>query len=307
MATKNAINSNIPIEVSKGGTANVNLTDHGVLVGSGTGAITPIAVGATGTLLVGAVGADPAFSTSAIGDFTFTSSTASQTRILTVTNTDDTGAATSAARLDITVGGANVADPQIKYTVTGQTTFSTGIDNSDSDKFKISASSGLGTTDVLISTTAGEITMPLQPSFLAVNTAGNANVTGDSTVYTLTFPSEIYDQNSDFDGTSTFTAPVTGCYFFSWGITLDDLAAGMWGNARLVASNRTMFTPNDIGAGTIKTPTDQLQFWSSSYVDMDAADTATIGIQIVAGGLVVDIVGGATSDPVTFFSGSLVC
>lgn len=61
MATINAINSNIPIEVTKGGTGAVTLTDHGVLVGSGTAAIDALAVGATGTVLQGTTGADPDF------------------------------------------------------------------------------------------------------------------------------------------------------------------------------------------------------------------------------------------------------
>jgi len=44
-----------------GGTGAASLTDHGVLVGSGTAAVDALAVGATGTVLRGATGADPAF------------------------------------------------------------------------------------------------------------------------------------------------------------------------------------------------------------------------------------------------------
>lgn len=49
--------------VPQGGTGASTLTDHGVLVGSGTGAITPLSVGTNGQLLVGSTGADPAFAT----------------------------------------------------------------------------------------------------------------------------------------------------------------------------------------------------------------------------------------------------
>jgi len=49
------------LTVADGGTGASSLTDHGVLVGSGTGAITPLAVGTTGQVLVGATGADPAW------------------------------------------------------------------------------------------------------------------------------------------------------------------------------------------------------------------------------------------------------
>ena len=63
MATNNRINSDIPIEITKGGTQATALTDHSVLVGSGTTAITPLTVGTDGQLLLGASAADPAFST----------------------------------------------------------------------------------------------------------------------------------------------------------------------------------------------------------------------------------------------------
>ncbi len=46
--------------VAKGGTGATSLTDHGVLLGSGAGAVTPAAAMTNGQLLVGATGADPA-------------------------------------------------------------------------------------------------------------------------------------------------------------------------------------------------------------------------------------------------------
>lgn len=51
----------VPVTVANGGTGQTSLTDHGVLVGSGTSAIDALAVGATGTVLAGSTGADPAF------------------------------------------------------------------------------------------------------------------------------------------------------------------------------------------------------------------------------------------------------
>lgn len=47
--------------VANGGTGRTTLTNHGVLVGAGATAITQLAVGATGTVLQGSTGADPAF------------------------------------------------------------------------------------------------------------------------------------------------------------------------------------------------------------------------------------------------------
>lgn len=59
--TNNAIDSNIPIEITKGGTGRSSLTAHSVLVGNGTSGITQLAVGATNTILNGNTGADPSF------------------------------------------------------------------------------------------------------------------------------------------------------------------------------------------------------------------------------------------------------
>ena len=70
MATKNAILSNIPIEVAKGGTGLITITDHSVMVGSDTSPITPLVVGTDGRLLLGSTGNDPVFATVTSGTST---------------------------------------------------------------------------------------------------------------------------------------------------------------------------------------------------------------------------------------------
>jgi len=52
-----------PLIVAKGGTGAETLTDHGLLVGSGTGAITALAAAANGQIPIGSTGADPVLST----------------------------------------------------------------------------------------------------------------------------------------------------------------------------------------------------------------------------------------------------
>jgi len=56
------------IGVAHGGTGVSTLTDHGVLVGSGAAAITALAVGTNGQVLVGSTGADPVFATITDGE-----------------------------------------------------------------------------------------------------------------------------------------------------------------------------------------------------------------------------------------------
>lgn len=124
----------------------------------------------------------------------------------------------------------------------------------------------------------GAINMALQPAFLAEGAAQN-NVTGNATLYTIIYGTEIYDQNADFDATSTFTAPVTGRYAFGGTLYLNGLTASATLMAlRLVASNRTFLVhqydiQSMVSSGQILIP------WSMN-VDMDAADTATVAVAV---------------------------
>lgn len=77
--------------------------------------------------------------------------------ITSTTNTSNT--ANSNARVTASVAGSSAGDPYILYDVSGVQNWTEGVDNSDSDKFKISASSALGTSDVLTLTTAGAATL----------------------------------------------------------------------------------------------------------------------------------------------------
>jgi hypothetical protein len=58
--------------VSNGGTGRATLTNHGLLVGAGTGAITQLAVGTTGQVLTGVTGSDPVFASPAASSITIT-------------------------------------------------------------------------------------------------------------------------------------------------------------------------------------------------------------------------------------------
>lgn len=300
MATQNAIDSGKPIGVDDGGTGSSTLTDHGVLVGSGTSAITVLSVGGTGALLVGTVGADPAFSTSATGDFTFTRSTAGE-RVLNIDSLDNT-TATSHAYLEVITGGSSGGDSYVRTNVTGVTSHIVGLDNSDSDKFKMSRNNvDIGTNNDFASTTAGEIIKPRQSAFGAV-AANQTDVTGDGTVYTVTFTSaEYFDQNNDFDGTSTFTAPVTGRYQFNIVITCDGIGAQTTSQTRLVTSNRN-YIPGLTDPSVVKDASNQLTMSANFFVDMDAADTAQAAVFMSGSTKTVDVLGANT-----FFNGMLVC
>jgi hypothetical protein len=149
---------------------------------------------------------------------------------------------------------------------------------------------------------SGQTTNTSQPAFLAVGGA-QGNATGDGTAYTVTFGTEIFDQNADFDGASTFTAPVKGSYYLQTSVTCSDLAvAHTAGLLQIVTSNRNynLFYGN-IGA-LLAGGGFSANLSGSVLADMDAGDTATVVLTISNGTIIVDI--DATT---TKFSGFLVC
>jgi hypothetical protein len=137
--------------------------------------------------------------------------------------------------------------------------------------------------------TTGVINYPLQSAFSAYKDATASNVTGDATTYTCTYATEIFDQNSDFDGTSTFTAPVTGRYWLGGIMNFTGTTSShVTGQIQIVTSNRTyetnVFNPYNTQSAS--------GYWSTSFstfADMDAADTATVAVTISGGTKVVDV------------------
>lgn len=59
---------NVDLSVANGGTGASTLTDHGILLGSGTGAITPLGSATNGQLPIGSTGADPVLATLTDGE-----------------------------------------------------------------------------------------------------------------------------------------------------------------------------------------------------------------------------------------------
>ena len=130
-----------------------------------------------------------------------------------------------------------------------------------------------GSNDLMAVDGYGHITMPKQSAFSATKSAHQLNYSGGTN--TVTFNTEIFDQNGDFTN-NTFTAPVTGRYQLSFHLYLDGItAASDWYQADLVTSNRTYYLAFDPDFGQNQT------YWhlnASILADMDANDTAYINL-----------------------------
>ena len=143
-----------------------------------------------------------------------------------------------------------------------------------------------GGTGIAISAN-GEVTMAAQPAiFVRRGTAAN-NVTGNGTVYTMVFTTEIFDQNADYDATSTFTAPITGRYHVD--VYLDIASMTSSASAFLldvVMSNRSL------SVNTLPMVANPARYAAmvSMLVDMDASDTLVVRLTVSGeSGDIVDI------------------
>ena len=206
--------------------------------------------------------------------------------------------------------GASAGDPYLYMVISGTNNIAFGIDNSDSDKVKMTRNGNTfcnpssGTTMWSL-TTDGEITMPLQPAFLAYNSVTDANQTGNGAVATVDFDTEVFDQGADF-AADTFTSPVTGRYMFTTRVLYDSLAAANTaGGSNIVTSNRRYYG-GGLNWGAIMDGGSNAECCVTTIADMDAADTCYVETRIVNGvGDTVGIYGGAA--PYTYFCGKLDC
>jgi len=226
-----------------------------------------------------------------------------------ISNTSNT--ANSHAQLLLAVGGTSGGDPKIVMQG-GATSWGLGSDTSATNLFTICTGGNLGSNNVLTATTAGEVSMPLQPAFLAYLATSDLDVTGNGATYTLgsgNALTEVFDQNSDFNTNGTFTAPVGGRYNLAAGLQIEQLTSAMtFGSSIIVTSNREMpfFACNYAAIRGVTLAPDLIIVSSSGFFDMDAADTAVVKLIIFGGvGDTADV--GSSADARTHFAGYLAC
>lgn len=254
-----------------------------------------------------ALGTSNVMSVATNGSITVNStSTATQ---LTFNNRQlDTNAASDSV-VKATIANGGLADPFLLVGVEATTTYAWGIDNSDSDSLKITQDANDATpsvSNVLWKMTSGGIrTIPLQPAFLAYLNAVQSNVTGDGTVYTVPFNTEVFDRAGNF-ASNTFTAPVTGIYQFHVTVTATNIVVGNTDMiVNLVTTGRT-FQLSSISAGkTFETQSgsNTLLVNGGIITAMNAGDTATVTMTIFGGTKTVGVFSGIN---LTNFSGCLL-
>lgn len=147
-----------------------------------------------------------------------------------------------------------------------------------------------------------EVTFPSQPAFLTQLAATRSNITGDGTTYTVVWGSEIFDQNNDFDNTSTFTAPVTGRYKFNFSLACVELTASHTDSFATTKTSNRSYLANQINIGAVRQSGNVYTMEQINECDMDLGDTAYIEVNVSNGTKVVDLL----NDNGNNFSGYLM-
>jgi len=159
-----------------------------------------------------------------LNDFLVTGLTAGITRSLFVQNLNNF--AGSAARVLAQIGGEASSDAVYQAAIQAGQFWSWGLDNSNLNKFVLSGSAVLGTTDVMQVYPAGQINYPLQPMMRAYRSAVTGAVTGDNTLYKVIFDTENFDVGGCYNAaTGVYTVPVDGVYSIDTMVSIDGLQA----------------------------------------------------------------------------------
>lgn len=148
----------------------------------------------------------------------------------------------------------------------------------------------------------GNVRNPTKCAFNYGNSTTRSNVTGDNTTYTLIFDTAVVNQGSNFDGVSTFTAPITGLYNFAFNLLTQGNVAANYIQAELLIPGFIAYVLGpDSGSKVGNNP---YSFkWNS--IPMIVGETAQILITVAGGTKTVSVYGDGALR--TAFSGYFVC
>lgn len=130
-STAITVHLDVPVIVSNGGTGSISLTDGGILLGSGTGAVTVTAQPINGQVLIGSTGTDPVLNTltegtgidiaNAAGSITISVDTSELPTIATTYTADSGSAVPALSNLNIRGGeGIDTSGAGSTITITGE-------------------------------------------------------------------------------------------------------------------------------------------------------------------------------------------
>ena len=248
------------------------------------------------------------------GNFSVNQSTSATAVTCTLAHSDNTNVG-STANLIIKTGGTAGGNPFTTYTVNGSASWSTGIDQADSRKYKVSQGTIVGTNASITITPAGLINYPLQCAFSAYLLTSLVNQTGDGTVVgPVKFDTKLYDIGNNYSTSSgLFTAPINGIYYFTVSILYTNAPATDPDSATNVRVNGNSGQPqySFTNMSLMVTSQADFSFSKSVFVKLNANDTLQVDTNVSLGTKTVGIGGGSptaggSAGAVTFFQGYLI-
>lgn len=260
------------VTVAHGGTGQVTLTNHGVLVGAATSAITQLSVGTNGQVLIGATAADPAFATLTSSDSSISFTTGANTLSLQVA-----GGSTTIKTITGNSGGAESPSAgNFNILGTGSITVA-GSANTETIQLT-------GLTNHALQIGAGTATL----TQLGAGTTGQilqTNTTADPTWSTATYPSVATGTGTILRADGTNWVATTATYPAT--TTINQLLYSSSNNviAGLSTANRGVLTTGATGIPVITAlATDgQLIIGSTAGAPAAASLSAGSGISITPG------------------------
>lgn len=155
--------------------------------------------------------------------------------------------------------------------------------------------------------TSGRATNAAQPAFLAFLSASVTNVTGNGDRYTIAANTEVFDQGGNYNNsTFTFTAPVTGRYYFFANAQVDNLSASF--TTTQIVIEPSNFSPNVYNSsynngGALRAADNKLTMSINVIHQLTANDTVQFKLAAVGGTKIVGVTGG---QQFTFVGGFLI-
>ncbi len=220
-----------------------------------------------------------------------TAANSGSTQGVFVVNTSNT--ASSDAWYYVRTGGTSAGDPMVVFNISGSTAWAVGIDNSDSDKFKISQDSALGATDYLTITTGGVATFPGQliGKGTATNDSASAGYIGEYISSAVGSAGAVSVSNNTYADVTSITlsagdwdvscmvaykaAAITGTQFFSGiGTATGNNGAGLVEGDTAVTSP---YAPTAASANAFTVPAVRVSITGSTVYYLKAYALYTVG------------------------------
>lgn len=264
------------LEVAAGGTGRATLTNHGVLVGAATTAITQLSVGTNGQVLIGATGADPAFATLSSSDSSITFTPGANTLSLQVaggTSVGKTITGDSGGALSPTGGNWNILGSGSTTTSGAASTLTVAL-------------TGLTNHAVLVGAGTSTITK-VGPSSTAGQVLQSGGALADPTYSTATFPSTATSTGTILraDGTNwvatTATYPATTTInqilYSSANNVINEITAGIDGVLISSHSGVPSWLANGVAGQVLTANTNLPPSWQSAVLSSDYRQEFLLG------------------------------